>query len=82
LSGTVRAAVVCSASDQASEAGAAFCAATIAAIGIAWLFVILATTHFLLDSGVLNQLPKPLHRILNLLPISQTKFDHQNAPLN
>jgi hypothetical protein len=74
--------VVCLAANQASETCSAFRAATIAAIGIARLLVVLAATHFLLDTGVLNQLPEPLYCILNLLPISQTKFDHQNAPLN
>jgi hypothetical protein len=59
------------------EACTAFCTATSSTIGIARLFVVFATTHFLLDSSVLDELPKSLDRVLNLLPVSKSQLDHQ-----
>lgn len=61
------------------QPGAAFRSATCAAGRITRLFVELAATHFLLDSSMLNELPKPLHCILNFLPISKTKLDHNRS---
>ena len=61
------------------EAGATFSSATCPAVGIARLFVEFAATHFLLDSSVLNELPKPFHCIRNFLPISKTKLDHNRS---
>ena len=59
------------------EACTAFCTATSSTIGIARLFVVFPTTHFLLDSSVLDELPKSLDRVLNLLPVSKSQLDHQ-----
>jgi hypothetical protein len=60
-----------------AEACSTFCTSASAAIGIARLFVVFATTHFLLDSSVLNELPKSLHCVLDLLPVSKSQLDHQ-----
>ncbi len=59
------------------EACTAFCTATSSTISIARLFVVFATTHFLLNSSVLYELPKSLHCVLNLLPVSKSQLDHQ-----
>lgn len=59
------------------KACATFCTSASTAIGIARLFVVFATTHFLLNSSVLYELPKSLHCVLNLLPVSKSQLDHQ-----
>ena len=59
------------------EACATFCTSASSTIGIARLFVVFATTHFLLDPSVLYELPKSLHCVLNLLPVSKSQLDHQ-----
>jgi hypothetical protein len=42
-----------------------FCSQLVAAFGFAWLFVILAATHFFLDAASLYQFPKTSDRFLN-----------------
>jgi hypothetical protein len=59
------------------ETCATFCTSASTTIGIARLFVVFATTHFLLDPSVLYELPKSLHCVLNLLPVSKSQLDHQ-----
>lgn len=58
------------------QAGTTLSTTAGAAGRITRLFIELTATHFLLDSSMLNELPKPLHCILNFLPISKTKLDH------
>ena len=65
---------------QASQSCAAFRSAAVAARDFTRLFVILAAAHFLLDSSVFHQFPKPLHRVLNLFVISQTQLNHERPP--
>ncbi len=65
---------------QASQSCAAFRSAAVAARDFTRLLVILAAAHFLLDSSVFHQLPKPLHRVLNLFVISQTQLNHERPP--
>jgi hypothetical protein len=61
-------------SQQASPAfGSAACAAAL----VARLFVILATTHFLLDSRVFDQFAEPLHSVRNRFMLAQTQLDHE-----
>jgi hypothetical protein len=67
-----------SGSELAGHAGAAFGAAAGAAAGIAGLFVVLPTTHFFLDPGVLDELPETPHRIVDRLVLTQPKPDHSN----
>jgi len=62
------------------QAGAAFCTSTCSAIGIAGLFVIFATPHFLFDSSMLDELPKSFDSVLNFLPVSKSQLDHQTLP--
>jgi hypothetical protein len=59
------------------EACSTFCTSASSTIGIARLFVVFATTHFLFDPSVLYELPKSLHCVLNLLPVSKSQLDHQ-----
>ena len=50
--------------------------AAFATLLLAWLLEILAATHFLLHTGVLNQLTKPADCFLNGFIISQTQTNH------
>jgi hypothetical protein len=76
-------AVSASQNDQATllssfgESCSTFRTTAISAIGIARLFVVFATTHFLLDPSVLDELPKSFDRVLDFLPVSKSQLDHQ-----
>jgi hypothetical protein len=50
---------------KSQQACSAFCPAACAATLVAWLFIILAPPHLLLDAGVLDELSEPLHGIRN-----------------
>jgi hypothetical protein len=56
--------------DQAVSPGTSLSSQTGATLGLAGLFVVLSTPHFLLDSASFHQLPKASHRFLNAFAIS------------
>ena len=49
-----------------------------AATGFAWLFVVFATTHFLLDAATLDQLPKTANGLLDRLTIPNIQLNHRS----
>jgi len=51
-------------------AAPAFCSQLVAALGFAWLFVILAATHFFLDGASLDQFPKTSDGFLNRFSVA------------
>jgi hypothetical protein len=66
----------CAATDHSLNARAAFCTTTGTTAGFAWLFVKLTSPHFFLDTGVLNQLPKPFNGVVDTFVIAQPQLDH------
>jgi hypothetical protein len=65
-----------------TQACPTLCTSASSSIGVTWLFVVFATTHFLFDSSVLNELPKSLDRVLDFLPVSKSQLDHQTPLFN
>ena len=66
----------CTTTDHSLNARAAFCTATGTTAGFARLFVKLTSPHLFLDTGVLNQLPKPFNGVVDTLVIAQPQLDH------
>ena len=62
-----------------SSSSTHLCATTITAGLITGLFEEFALAHFLLDSGVFNQLPKPLNSIIYIFIVAQTQLNHPKA---
>jgi len=62
---------------ETQQACAALGTAACPAALVAWLLVILATSHLFLDAGMFDELSEPFHRIRNRFMLSQTQFDHK-----
>ena len=67
-------------SNHALDLGPALRAAASTTAGLTRLLIKFTTTHLLLDPGVLDQLSKPLDRIVDRLVIPQPQLDHTVLP--
>lgn len=67
------------ATNQPCAARAAFGAETCPTLDLAWLFIILPSTHLLLDSTAFHELSEATNRLLNRLAIPDDKPNHSSS---